>query len=149
MKPADILSFLGRLLVGGVLVYAGFSKALAPAAEFAAALTNYQLFPAAVVMPLAIALPWLEIWTGLFLIAGLYMPLASTLSTLLFAGFLSTMGLAKLHHVDLTNCGCFGGETMSPQTTFKMDVVLLAIALAVWFANRQPRELTLDRHLPR
>jgi uncharacterized membrane protein YphA (DoxX/SURF4 family) len=144
IKPADVLSLVGRLLVGGVLIYAGFSKALAPAAEFAAALANYHLFPSAWLTPMAWAVPWLEIWAGLFLVAGLYTRWAAGCSAALFAVFLTVLTLAKLRHIDLTSCGCFGAETLSPAITFKMDATLLVIALLVLFSNPQSRAFTLD-----
>ena len=59
------------------------------------------------------------------------------------------MGIAKLHHVDLTSCGCFGAETLSPKTTFKMDIALLGIALGLLSASREVRDWRLDRRLPK
>ena len=147
MKPLDLLLLAGRLIVGGVLVYAGFSKALTPAAEFAAALANYKLFPASALLPLAYAIPWVEIWTGLFLIAGLYTDAAAGLAAGLFLAFLGALGTAKLRHIDLASCGCFGAETFSPQTVIKMDAALFVVAALLVYFNRQPRGLTLDAKL--
>jgi putative oxidoreductase len=147
MKLTDLLSLLGRLLVGGVLVYAGFSKALAPSAEFAGALAAYHLFPTALLTPLSIAMPWIEIWTGLFLIAGLYTTIAAGCATALFAGFLTVLTTARLRHIDLTSCGCFGAETFSPQTTLKLDIALLVVSVLLLTASRSLRRWTLDSSL--
>jgi len=144
MKPADIVSLLGRLAVGGVLLYAGFSKALAPAAEFAAALDTYHLFPAAALTPIALVVPWFEIWTGLFLIAGLYTCWAAGCAAGLFTTFLAVLASAKMRHIDLASCGCFGAETLSPAVTVKLDAGLWVIALLLLFFHRRTRSLTLD-----
>src|SRR5690349_20923235 len=44
----QIAALLARLLVAGILIFAGFLKAVAPRAEFAAAIHAYQLFPSLV-----------------------------------------------------------------------------------------------------
>src|SRR5262245_16214936 len=52
MKPKDYLFLIVRVLAGGALVYAGFLKAAAPAAEFAGAIEAYKVVPAAWATPL-------------------------------------------------------------------------------------------------
>ena len=149
-RPFLLVDFgllLARLIVGGVLVYAGFSKALAPTAEFAAALSNYQIFPTAWLTPMAFAIPWVEIWTGLFLIAGLYTFWAALVASLLFASFLTVLNVAKMHHIDLASCGCFGAETFSPAVTLKMDSGLFVLALVLLALNRKKRAFTADHRL--
>src|SRR5262245_20810692 len=91
MKAADVLGVVARLAVGGVLIYAGFVKAAGPTAEFAAAIAGYKLLPAAWLTPLALALPYIEMWVGLFVLCGLYTPRASLAAALLLAVFLAAV----------------------------------------------------------
>jgi putative oxidoreductase len=57
------------LALGGVFVYAGVQKHLAPY-EFAEAVQVYQLLPPALVGLTAAVFPWLELITGAFLVIG-------------------------------------------------------------------------------
>lgn len=58
------------LVLGGLFVYAGVQKHLAPY-EFAEAIQLYQLLPLALVGLTAAVFPWLEMASGAFLIVGL------------------------------------------------------------------------------
>jgi uncharacterized membrane protein YphA (DoxX/SURF4 family) len=78
MKPkiVKILSSLPvqvlcRVILGGVFIYASIDKILHPQA-FAKIIHNYQLVPDLLVTFPAIILPWLEMISGLFLLAGIF-----------------------------------------------------------------------------
>ncbi len=60
------------LALGGIFVYAGVQKHLAPD-EFAEAIQAYQLLPPALVGLTAAVFPWLELTSGAFLIVGFLM----------------------------------------------------------------------------
>ena len=45
LRTEDIIILFARLAIGGVLLFAGFMKAVGPSAEFAAILSTYKLFP--------------------------------------------------------------------------------------------------------
>jgi uncharacterized membrane protein YphA (DoxX/SURF4 family) len=148
-KPsaADIFCLVARLVVGAVLFYAGFIKAVAPSAEFAAAIDAYHLLPFELVNPVAIGLPWIEMWVGTFLIAGFEVRRTSIASTVLFAGFLVFLIWAIAKGIDLSTCGCFGSDAMSPKQTIGMDVVLLGLSIALTALSRPTRAWSLDRWL--
>jgi len=57
------------IVLGGLFVYAGFQKHLAPY-EFAEAVLAYQLLPSALLGLVAATLPWVEMVSGFFLILG-------------------------------------------------------------------------------
>lgn len=107
MKTRVVLSWLLRLVVGGVLVVAGALKLRAPAA-FATEIANYQLLPA-VAPYLAATLPVAEILVGLAVLgaprawrrAGALAALAS------FAAFTVAVASAYLRRINI-DCGCFG-----------------------------------------
>ncbi len=138
-----------RVLVGGILLYSGFSKALAPAAEFAAQIELYKLLPHAALLPFATALPWLEIWTGLFVIAGLHTRKAAFAAAGLFMMFIGAIGLAFARGIDLKDCGCFGAGSLPPQVTLGMDIVLIGLSLFIAWKSRTPQMYSLDKKLPK
>jgi len=100
------MALVTRLVVGGVFVYAGATKALDPAA-FAAAIAAYRLLPYPAVAALALYLPWLEMACGL----GLFWPRlrlgASSMLFALCAVFTIAIASAWIRDLDIS-CGCFG-----------------------------------------
>jgi len=58
-----------RLVVGGIWLVAGFDKVQSPGA-FADAIRAFHLLPPAMVLPVAYALPWLEILVAAYLVVG-------------------------------------------------------------------------------
>src|SRR5689334_6909540 len=101
IRMDDLVVLVTRLAVGGVLLYAGFMKATGPAAEFAAVLEAYKLFPPSLLTPIATMLPYVEMWVGLFFLAGLHTRLAAVASTILFACFLTTILAAMSRGINL------------------------------------------------
>jgi putative oxidoreductase len=136
---------LARLIVGGILLYAGFLKAIGPTAEFAAAIEAYRLVPSAWLNPLSMGLPYLEIWTGLFLILGFYTRWGAWAASLLFVSFIGALGSALLRGIDLASCGCFGPEVFPPKITLVMDVALLGLSVLTARWARLPPFCSLDR----
>lgn len=148
-KGKRIFELAARWLVGGVLVYAGFSKALGPAAEFAANIEAYKLLPGTLITPFSIALPWLEIWVGLFLVAGFHTRVSAVLSTLLFVMFIGALGSAIVRHLDLNTCGCFGQEALTPKQTIGGDILLLGLSIVLTRLRLACPYLSLDTWLDR
>jgi uncharacterized membrane protein YphA (DoxX/SURF4 family) len=129
-----------RLLIGGVLLYAGFLKAMAPSAEFAAVIATYKLLPSSLVTPLSLILPYVEMWVGIFFVAGLYTRQAALAAMLMFCVFLIALGTALARGIDLSSCGCFGPHNSSPKITVAMDACLMILAgLSARFLPSHPR----------
>ncbi len=63
--------FVVRVLLGGLLLAAGALK-VGHAAELAASIASFRLLPPTVVGPLALALPYVELLLGAYLVAGLF-----------------------------------------------------------------------------
>jgi len=147
MKFSDVLCLVARILVGGVLIYAGFMKAVGPSAEFAAAIAAYKILPPAFVSPLALGLPYVEMWIGLFVLTGFYARKAAVLAAALFIVFLIALGSARIRGIDLASCGCFGSNLLSPRAEILMDVVLLALSLVIYRLSKYPTPWSLDRAL--
>jgi len=136
-----------QIALGLVFVVAALGKVADPPA-FAKAIWNYQLFPAWSVHPVAIVLPWLEIFCGLALCLGLWVRAATSwlLALLLAFTVALSINLARHHPVD---CGCFhlGGPAKTEaerlvdlRWAILRDLGLMLLAAQILLATRQPRQ---------
>jgi uncharacterized membrane protein YphA (DoxX/SURF4 family) len=141
-----------RLFMGGVFLYASYDKILKPAA-FAEAVYNYQILPDAAVNLAALALPWLEFLLGACLIAGVWMPGATVISTGLMTVFIAVLVYNKIRGLDI-HCGCFSTEmTEGPidAWTVGRDLIFLAasayLTVSVFFLRRNASKSS-DSEMP-
>jgi len=138
----DMLGLAARLILGGVFVYAGFLKAVAPAEEFAYAIETYRVVPQNLALLLALTVPWLEIYLGVFLIAGLSGRLSALLTGAMVIGFEGLLLQAALRHLPVTSCGCFGAsKSNSLGYELLQNLLLLGLAAA---AFRHGKKISLD-----
>src|SRR5450631_2051825 len=105
LKPT--LGLIARLLIGGILCYSGFSKAVGPSAEFAATILNYHLVPSFVATGVAYVLPWMELYIGTMLVLGFKVSWSARLAQGLFGLFVMVLLSALLRGLDIESCGCF------------------------------------------
>lgn len=139
MPRASILRWLGiaaRVFLGGIFVYAAYTKLREPFLLFAMSINAYKLVPEGVAEILARILPWAELVLGLALIAGVFQRLTTLVSTSLLGVFFTIMAHAYKpgQEADQISCGCFGiGEAISPRTLAR-DGALLALSLALTVA---------------
>lgn len=127
----DWLDLLLRFLVGGTFVYASLDKVADPAA-FAQAVFHYRLLGAALLHPMALYLPWLELVAGLAMILGLYRRGAALLISVLLVMFMAAIVSALARDLDIS-CGCFhteGGHAVGLALLLR-DVALLAGSVAL------------------
>ena len=103
-------------LVAAVFIFAGASKIIDPS-TFARDIDNYRLLPYLLVTLMAIILPWLEVFCGIFLIIGkLKKGAAFTLLVLTFM-FIIAIGSAVARGLDIT-CGCFSNTIEGTKVGF-------------------------------
>jgi uncharacterized membrane protein YphA (DoxX/SURF4 family) len=98
--------FVFRIVLGGLFVYAGIVKVLAPL-DFAQNIRNYDLVGQSLSFIAAIVLPWLEILAGAFLIAGIWQRGAALVISGLLAFFIALTIVTMIRGLDV-DCGCFG-----------------------------------------
>ncbi|MGE9295854.1 MAG: MauE/DoxX family redox-associated membrane protein [Puniceicoccales bacterium] len=130
--------FVGNLLsviVGGLMAYAGITKALAPA-EFYQSVLNYQLLGADLAWAVALFLPWLEIVAGLALIAPWTRRGAVVWLVLLLLTFQAGLASAWARGLDI-DCGCFGQESSSASMALIRNCFLLAAVVVVGWTERR------------
>lgn len=106
------VTLAARLILGLAFIAAALPK-IADPPGFAKAIWAYGLFPAWSLHPLALALPWLELFCGLALCLGFWLRAAALWTGALLLSFCLALGLnlARRHPVD---CGCFGAS--APKT---------------------------------
>jgi uncharacterized membrane protein YphA (DoxX/SURF4 family) len=140
-----------RFALGGVFIYYATPKIVAPDL-FAADVFNYHLLPPWGVNALALVLPWLELYTGICVVLGLWNRAAATLMAVMLVVFLVAFTSAKLRGYDIA-CGCSErGADAKPTGLLSFwvrDGAMLAAALLLArFDRRAPSPLGLLRPKP-
>ncbi|HXY26095.1 MAG TPA: MauE/DoxX family redox-associated membrane protein [Candidatus Acidoferrum sp.] len=136
---------IGRLVLGGIFVYAGFAKLLMPNSNlwpmfalklsismnfslFADQVESYKMISREASQMVAHTLPFVEIVLGLLLLIGWRLRIWATAITVIMAGFLGVVTRAYLLHMDI-NCGCFGTPEKLTGMTVLRDSIFVALAL--------------------
>ena len=134
-----------RILIGGLLLVSGALKVGHPAA-LAASIAGFRLLPATIVGPLAVALPYVELLLGVYLIAGLFTRVVAVLAAVQFLLYGGAVGSAVVRHIS-TNCGCFGpgDQAVADWPHVAFDFALAAGSVFVAYAA--PGALAVDRRL--
>jgi uncharacterized membrane protein YphA (DoxX/SURF4 family) len=105
-KYQSWLTFLFRLILGGVLLVAGALKVTDPYAS-ATSVRAYQILPVDLANFLGFVLPFVEVAIGIFLIVGIWVRLAAIAGGALMIMFIIAIGQAWARGISL-DCGCFG-----------------------------------------
>ena len=100
------LTLLARLVLGGVLLAAGWIKAIAPN-EAQASVRVYEVLPTSVANSFGLVLPWLEIGVALLLIVGIWVKWSGLAGGALMLLFIIAISQAWARKLPI-NCGCFG-----------------------------------------
>ena len=100
------LTFLFRLILGGVLLVAGALKVTDPYGS-ATSVRAYQILPIDLANFLGFVLPYAEVAIGIFLVVGIWVRLAAIAGVALMVMFIIAIGQAWARGISL-DCGCFG-----------------------------------------
>jgi len=141
--------WLGRLILGPIFIYAGYSKLLLPnthfwpyfflkfslstnIANFAFQVDAFKLLPPWGVQFVALTLPPTEVALGLLMLIGWRLRIWASLLSVITLGFLVVVTRAYLLHMDI-NCGCFA--TPEPINLQKIleDAALSGLALLMTY----------------
>ncbi len=128
----------GRLVLGGIFIYAGYSKltmGMHPRPPLGVALSffalqvdSYQILPTWGVNFVAHTLPFAEIALGLLLLIGWPLRLWTTIATLIMLGFFAAVVRSYALGLQI-NCGCFATPEPLTIKTVLRDGALAALAL--------------------
>ena len=139
------IELVARWILGVTFIYASYHKILAPA-EFAEIVYGYDLFPGVSINLIAIILPFVELFSGVALILGIYPRSAALIvNGMLLAFFVAlSINLIRGHEFD---CGCFSlyasGDSVSSSQVLVRDIVCLVLGLQVFLYN-SPRRGCID-----
>jgi len=120
------------MVLGGVFVYASIDKILRPG-DFAEVISNYRILPDSLVNLAAVTLPWLELFLGVFLVLGIWVPGAALSCNVLLGIFSLALAFNLLRGLDI-DCGCFrvsleGEARASMVMSLLRDAVLLGLGI--------------------
>jgi uncharacterized membrane protein YphA (DoxX/SURF4 family) len=151
-----LVIWIGRLVLGGIFVYAGYAKLVYPnhnlwpffilkfsvstnLSTFAFQVESYKVLGAAGASLVAHTLPFVEIVLGLLLLIGWKFRIWAAMVTAILAGFLTLVTRAYLLHMEI-NCGCFGTPEPLTGMTVLRDSALVALAVVMTiFAFQEAR----------
>ncbi len=138
------LALAFRINIGIIFIYASMYK-IVYTAEFAETIVGYQILPYWAVNIFAIALPWIELVSGILLIAGIRTRSAASIITgmLILFSLAITVNLVKGSSI---HCGCFhySREEVMSWWTLIRDLLWLGMTLHCLFFDRV---LQLERRL--
>lgn len=136
MMATARVAIILRLILVAVFLYAGITKALDVNA-FSQAIGRYDLMPEIANFIVAAVLPYLEIYTALVLLSGLWLRAATWLSILMCSAFCLALFSAAVRGLAI-DCGCFGSSTgawSSVGVALLRAVALLAFSLYLLLAT--------------
>jgi uncharacterized membrane protein YphA (DoxX/SURF4 family) len=151
------LILIGRLFLGGIFIYAGYSKIFLPnkfywplvmlkfsiasnLSNFSFQVESFKMLSASGVEFVSHVLPFAELTLGLLLLIGWRLRIWAAIASLFLLMFLTVVTRAYLLHMDI-NCGCFA--TPEPISFKKIleDTAMAALAiLMTYFAFQESRK---------
>jgi uncharacterized membrane protein YphA (DoxX/SURF4 family) len=134
--------FMGRMFLGLIFAYSGFTKLMEPVENFQGGMAAYEVIPYVLIPFLARVIPWIEFLFGVFLILG-YLP---RMSAFVLAGMSWSFVLLILTTRIVTgalpaDCGCFGEGSLihlKPMQVLAMDIANTIIGLRLVLVKVHP-----------
>jgi uncharacterized membrane protein YphA (DoxX/SURF4 family) len=124
------IGLLARLVLGGVLLVAGYLKVIAPD-KSQMAVRSYEMLPNSIANLLGLVLPFLEIAIGVLLVLGALTKVMAALGGLTMVIFIIAISQAWARGLNI-DCGCFGGGgAVAPGQTKYLQEILRDTGLAL------------------
>ncbi len=140
----EVVGLIFRLILSGVLIYAGGVKLFEPNGARDAILA-YRIFSPDLAPVLGYVLPIVEIAVGLFLLIGLFVRASAAITGLLMLGFIAGIISVWVRGYSI-DCGCLGGggdiDPAGRNTRYALEVirdsafVLMSFCLYRWPRTR-------------
>jgi uncharacterized membrane protein YphA (DoxX/SURF4 family) len=140
-----VLVLVLRIALGLVFVVAGGLK-IGHADVFAGQIAGFELLPQALIAPLALLLPFVEVLVGAYLIVGLFTRAAAIAAAVMLAVFDTAIAWAVVHGLH-ASCGCFGPSDQTTTSWGEVARDAAIVVVAVIIAWRAPGALALDRRM--
>jgi uncharacterized membrane protein YphA (DoxX/SURF4 family) len=111
---------------------------------FARAIYNYKFLPDVFINLLAIVLPYMEFFTAVFLILGIFKKGSSFLIGVMLIVFIIALTRAYALGLDIS-CGCFSLDTVSEKSDILQriieDILLLAACFLIFFYSDNSKKI--------
>ena len=115
------LPLIFRIILGVIFIYASYHKILDPA-TFSENIHNYHITPVAVENLAALIIPWIELIVGVFLIIGVFLEGATSITIGMLIFFIIILSQAFLRGIDV-HCGCFKTEADVGVANLRMELI--------------------------
>jgi len=136
-----------RILIGSIFIVSGLGKVLSPYQNFLYVVQAYQLLPSGVEVLTAQIFPWIELFTGVFVLLGLWTAWGLRGALLLFGIFVVVVGQALIRGLPLESCGCFGEWIhLKPQAVIIMDSLSLLLCFVLLRNLSSVKKFSLDAY---
>ena len=134
-SPYRYVGVVFRLALAAVFLIAGGSKIPHPWV-FVHTVEGYKMLPDSLARPFGLALPWIEVLIGIYLLVGLFTRIVAAASAAVLVLFLVALGV-QIVHGNTSNCGCvvgidnpvitwfIGGNNIGPFDLVRDGVLLL------------------------
>jgi len=132
-----IVQLIARLIMGGIFIYASLDKIAFPR-EFAKIVSSCHILLEKLAIYFSFVLPWIELFLGIFLIAGIFVRESCLALSLPLLAFIVALIIKSLNRT-LENCGCFFFKSTSIENRLILigrDVLFLSCGLFVFFNNQ-------------
>ncbi len=134
--------FWGRMFLGLIFAYSGFTKLMEPVENFQGGMAAYEIIPYGIVPFLAHVIPWIEFLFGAFLILG-YLPRVSALvlAAMSWSFVLLIVTTRVVTGALPADCGCFGEGSwihLKPYQVLIMDICNTVIGIRLALLKSHP-----------
>ncbi|MGE5431578.1 MAG: MauE/DoxX family redox-associated membrane protein [Syntrophomonadaceae bacterium] len=133
----EYLLLAARVALGVIFIIAGMEKISGPDA-FARAIYDYKIFPEALINFFAVAIPWVEVVSGLLLVFGILARENAAIISSLLLMFIILVVISISRGLNI-ECGCFGtasGSRVGWQKVLENSGLLILGTYIMYFGNR-------------
>lgn len=136
--PGYSIYFLGRIFIGLVFAYSGYTKLMEPIENFRGVMASYEIIPYAVIPILAPVIPWIEFVFGAFMILGFQSRASAFVLASMSFSFVVLILITRIVTGALpADCGCFGEGSiihLTPMQVLFLDIfnTVMGIRLALY-----------------
>ena len=136
-----------QIALGAIFVVAALPKITDPP-SFAHMIYNYKIIPWALINPMALIMPWIELLCGLALILGIWTGTARTIIGALLLTFIIAISINLLRG-NAIDCGCFDVRAANKTVDERLadmrlvilrDVGMLLMVGQLWLASHQLKD---------
>ena len=134
--PLRAIEAVSRVVLSGAFIWAAASKIPKPM-ELAETIMGYKMAPEPLIAPLALILPFVELWAALAALIGpkTARRAGALILLILLIAFMAAAAQGLIRGLDF-DCGCFGGgDGRKPGVLFFLQDGALALAALIIFIN--------------